>query len=226
MSGTYYRYLWGLPFLSSVCSHKESNWYHCDPTKLKGWKDVFLTSDKIKVEEECQRSNQETTWTGDELRIVTRGGPTRKHPETGDVAMSNHLLIFHPSMFGQESWYVFKRTKRLIELLKFLLGTIICWFYMLIMDPLKYGMNSLYGDGSSIPLSSFNHIRNVTWKHMVFPKWHKGDILLIDNRIVSHGRQPSSPPRKILVAWSAAAQEPAPSPDSTASGEEGKLLNN
>jgi hypothetical protein len=30
--------------------------------------------------------------------------------------------------------------------------------------------------------------------------WQRGDVLLIDNKLVSHGRQPYSPPRKIFAA--------------------------
>lgn len=83
---------------------------------------------------------------------------------------------------------------------------------MLLINPLDYGMNTLYGDGSSITLSEYSHIREVTWRNMVCPKWSKGDIVFVDNRIISHGRQPSAPPRKILVAWSSASQDPSPFP--------------
>eukprot|EP01138_Halocafeteria_seosinensis_P003166 gb/GECG01003239.1/.p1 GENE.gb/GECG01003239.1/~~gb/GECG01003239.1/.p1 ORF type:complete len:423 (+),score=24.21 gb/GECG01003239.1/:1-1269(+) len=192
--------------------HKGPKWYYFDPTKLKGWEALFGTSDKHEINRECQKTSQNVEWNGDDLRITNEAGPTRVHPETGEVAMSNHLLIFHPCMFGQESWHVFKRTWRLVEFLKFIIGTIFCWLYLLLVDSRDSGMNTLYADGTDTPVSTktIGHIRDVSWKHMIFPKWEKGDVLMIDNRIVSHGRQPSAPPRKILVAWSPAVQDPAP----------------
>lgn len=45
-------------------------------------------------------------------------------------------------------------------------------------------------------------VRSQTWKNLKFPRWHTGDLLMIDNCAVSHGRQPYSGPRKVLVAWS------------------------
>ena len=193
-------------------SHKGPKWYYFDPTKLKGWEALFNTSDKDDITRECIETSQNPEWRGDDLRITNEAGPTRVHPETGEKAMSNHLLIFHPCMFGQESWHVFKRTWRLTEFFKFIIGTIFCWLYLLLVDARDAGMTTLYADGTDEPVSTktISHIRDTAWKHIIFPKWEQGDILMIDNRIVSHGRQPSAPPRKILVAWSPAVQDEAP----------------
>lgn len=51
------------------------------------------------------------------------------------------------------------------------------------------GTHTEFGDGSSIPRKTVAHVRDVVWKNLVFNRWEKGDILLIDNFRVSHGRQ-------------------------------------
>jgi hypothetical protein len=60
--------------------------------------------------------------------------------------------------------------------------------------------NAFYGDGSAIESSVLDEIRE-TYKAtaIAFP-WQRGDILMVDNFLVSHGREPFAGPRKVLVA--------------------------
>ncbi len=51
------------------------------------------------------------------------------------------------------------------------------------------GFHTTFGDGSTIPDKTIAHVRDTVWKNMVFNRWEKGDILMIDNFRVSHGRQ-------------------------------------
>ena len=50
-------------------------------------------------------------------------------------------------------------------------------------------MHTAFSDGEEIPLSDVKHVRNTIYNNMVFNRWKKGDILMIDNFRVSHGRQ-------------------------------------
>ena len=54
---------------------------------------------------------------------------------------------------------------------------------------MRVGFHTCFGDGSEIPESYLEHIRDVMWKNMVFNRWELGDIVLIDNYWISHGRQ-------------------------------------
>jgi hypothetical protein len=40
----------------------------------------------------------------------------------------------------------------------------------------------------------------VLWKHTVVFDWRQGDVLLLDNLAVGHGRKPYRGPRKVLAA--------------------------
>jgi alpha-ketoglutarate-dependent taurine dioxygenase len=44
-------------------------------------------------------------------------------------------------------------------------------------------------------------VRKVVWSNIVVYRWKKGDIVMLDNHRVSHGRLPFYCPRKIIVSW-------------------------
>lgn len=66
------------------------------------------------------------------------------------------------------------------------------------MPPYPYGVT--FGDGSSIPRHYITAIRQAIWDETVKFRWEKGDLLLIDNLRLGHGRMPFKSDRKILAA--------------------------
>jgi alpha-ketoglutarate-dependent taurine dioxygenase len=60
--------------------------------------------------------------------------------------------------------------------------------------------NTYYGDGSPIESSVLNEIRDAYRQAAARFPWQEGDVLLIDNMLTSHGREPYEGPRKIVVA--------------------------
>ena len=60
-------------------------------------------------------------------------------------------------------------------------------------------INCVYGDGSPIEASVLEEIRGVYQKSTVAFPWRNGDVMMLDNMMVSHGRNPFSGPRKIVV---------------------------
>ncbi|MGH9760730.1 MAG: TauD/TfdA family dioxygenase, partial [Blastocatellia bacterium] len=61
-------------------------------------------------------------------------------------------------------------------------------------------INAYYGDGSPLEPDVLDEIRSVFRRLTVTFKWRQGDVLMIDNILVAHGRTPYSGPRKVLVA--------------------------
>ena len=128
-------------------------------------------------------------------------------------------------MLYQEYYRVWRR----LGGLKFLVLSAFMWLLSLIFLNVfgrnRVGMHTEFGDGSSIPNSSIVHVRDVVWKNLVFNRWEKGDILMIDNFRVSHGRQvcvcvcvcvcdccffqPYTGKRKIVVSWSPPMRRPS-----------------
>jgi hypothetical protein len=60
--------------------------------------------------------------------------------------------------------------------------------------------NAFYGDGSAIESADLQEIRDIYGAASVSFPWRKGDILMLDNFLASHGRQSFHGPRKILVS--------------------------
>jgi alpha-ketoglutarate-dependent taurine dioxygenase len=60
--------------------------------------------------------------------------------------------------------------------------------------------NTYYGDGEPIEASALAQIREAYQQTAVRFPWQEQDVLLIDNVLTSHGREPFIGPRKIVVA--------------------------
>jgi alpha-ketoglutarate-dependent taurine dioxygenase len=57
-------------------------------------------------------------------------------------------------------------------------------------DRVKAIVSPKYGDGSEIPTKYLDVLLRVTDETRVLHKWHKGDVVVFDNRIAQHGREP------------------------------------
>lgn len=56
------------------------------------------------------------------------------------------------------------------------------------------------GDGSPVDDEAMDAIAAYMQQACVAFKWEKGDVLLVDNRLTMHSRQPFTPPRRILAS--------------------------
>jgi alpha-ketoglutarate-dependent taurine dioxygenase len=61
-----------------------------------------------------------------------------------------------------------------------------------------YPTHTTYGDGTEIEPEVIQHIRDTNWSTAVGFEWQDGDVLIIDNVAVMHGRISFSGERKIL----------------------------
>jgi hypothetical protein len=98
-------------------------------------------------------------------------------------------------------WYAFRRTREWRLFVQFLVVAIFCIIKYGLLGH-KMGLHATFGDGEPISAREMAEIRAVIHKNMVFSRWQKGDVLLIDNFSTSHGRQPTfDKGRKIAVCW-------------------------
>jgi len=67
--------------------------------------------------------------------------------------------------------------------------------------------NVYYGDGSRIEDSAMDEISGIYRATAVTFPWQAGDVLMLDNMLVAHSRNPYLGPRKIVVAMGEMRQQ-------------------
>lgn len=143
------------------------------------WQTVFQTERREDVERFCEESGIQFEWKGAKgLRTsqVCQGVAT--HPETGRRLWFNQAHLFHVSGLDAET-----RAAMLS-----------------IFAENELPRNAYFGDGGPIPVEVLEHIREVYRLETVARPWERGDVMLIDNMLVAHGRMPYEGPRKVLVS--------------------------
>lgn len=152
------------------------------------WQTVFQTSDKRVVEEHCRRNCIEAEWKeGDRLRLSAVLPAMARHPRTGEMAWFNHATFLHVSTL--------EKTIRERLTGEFKDGDL--------------PTNTYYGDGSAIEDSVLDQLRAAYNQNKVAFAWRAGDVLLLDNMLVAHGRNPYVGSRRILVAMGEACSRDA-----------------
>jgi alpha-ketoglutarate-dependent taurine dioxygenase len=143
------------------------------------WQTVFQTTDKAVVEDHCRRHDIRFEWK-DDNRLRTRAvlSAVSRHPKTGEAVWFNHATFFHVTSL--EPWL---RDALLAEF-----GN---------ADELP--TNTFYGDGTPIEPEVLDELRAAYRHEKVSFPWRQGDVLLLDNMLAAHGREPYAGERKILV---------------------------
>jgi len=143
------------------------------------WPDVYGTHDKSEVERYCAGRGIGTEWRdGDHLRTTAVRRPSYAHPDTGEDVWFNHITFFHITTLDEE----------VREGLLAMFGE----------DGLP--INTYYGDGAPIPDDVVAHLRDCYRAETTRFDWRKGDVLVVENMLTAHSREPFTGPRKIAVA--------------------------
>jgi alpha-ketoglutarate-dependent taurine dioxygenase len=142
------------------------------------WQSVFQTTDRAVVEQHCRRAGIEVEWKSeDRLRTRAVRPAVARHPRTGELVWFNHATFFHVSTLEPSV-----RDEMLRQFEEEDLPT-----------------NTYYGDGSPIEPSVLDELREAYRQEEIAFPWEEGDVLMVDNMLVAHGRAPYDGARKILV---------------------------
>lgn len=143
------------------------------------WQDFFHTTDKIAVENYCRQSGIDFEWlSGNGLRIRKVRPAISQHPKTGESLFFNQVQLHHISCLEP-------------AIKASLLST---------LGEENLPRHVYYGDGSPIEDSVMAEIGEVYQEAKVSFPWQQGDILMLDNMLIAHGRNPYVGSRKIVVA--------------------------
>lgn len=173
-----------------------------DLWQLKPWHDIFGTTDRAAVEKKCQEIGQEFHWLPDgRLRLINRSEACRRHPQTGEWVWFNHSQVFHLSSAEGEYRRICARLPELRYHLLRVVAHLGSTYKRWRLSDEEQAMQALFGDGSPIPDADMEKVREAIWQNLVVTRWRLGDVVMIDNYGVSHGRLPYHGPRRVVVGW-------------------------
>lgn len=143
------------------------------------WQEFFRTSDKSKVEQYCRAESIDFQWkAGGGLRTRQLCPAVVCHPQTNELVFFNQIQLHHVSCLAPAV------RESLLSMMK--------------EEDLP--RNVYYGDGSPIEDSVVDYLRELSQKTCVSFPWQEQDILMLNNMLVAHSRNPFVGERKIVVA--------------------------
>ena len=147
------------------------------------WQEVFQTEDRAVVDAYCQQHGIEDEWL-DQHHLETRQirPAIHAHPDTGESVWFNHVAFFHDTSLASG----------LRQDIASQMGDKI------------FPYSTYYGDGTAIAPDIITRIRHAYEQEMVIFPWQSGDILMLDNMAIAHGRQPYTGQRQVVVAMTEA----------------------
>ena len=119
---------------------------------------------------------------GGSLRLTHVRPAIAEHPKTGEQVWFNQADQFHPSTHPSA---VYESLMAVCDGREEYLPQYAC-----------------FGDDTPLEISVLEEIREVTREAASIFPWQVGDVLLVENMLVCHGRMPYSGPRRILVSMS------------------------
>jgi alpha-ketoglutarate-dependent taurine dioxygenase len=146
------------------------------------WQKFFHSEDRAAVEEACRKDGMTCEWTKDDgLRIRQLAQAVARHPKTGEMVFFNQVQLHHPSCLDPAVWASLRS----------------------LFAEEDMPRNVYYGDGTPIEEETMETLGKLYWKLAVAFPWQEGDMILLDNMLVAHARNPYVGPRKIGVAMGA-----------------------
>jgi alpha-ketoglutarate-dependent taurine dioxygenase len=142
------------------------------------WQTVFQTTDQSVVEDYCRRAGTKVAWRDEShLSLSQVRAAVYRHPSSGEPLWFNHATFFHITTLDP--------TVRSMLLSEFA------------EDSLP--ANTFYGDGSPLEADVLETLRGLYLNEKVVFPWQKNDVLMLDNMLAAHGREPYTGDRRVLV---------------------------
>jgi alpha-ketoglutarate-dependent taurine dioxygenase len=142
------------------------------------WQETFQTDDPAVVEAYCAAHGMTYRWRDDGLRTRHRRPATQRVPYTDEQVWFNQANLFHVSSLDAE----------VRETLLELYGE----------DDLP--RNAFLGDGRPINEDDLAQITHAYRQASLALPWAPGDIMVVNNMLMAHGREPYAGDRRVLVA--------------------------
>ena len=99
---------------------------------------------------------------------------------TGEEAWFNHVQVFHGEAARFEYRHIVRRQPSLRALGVCALLEGITAAKRRLRSSERFATHCTYADGGEIPTDDIRHLIDVFWRNMVFPRWRRGDVAVID----------------------------------------------
>ncbi|HHP7232912.1 MAG TPA: TauD/TfdA family dioxygenase [Xenococcaceae cyanobacterium] len=154
---------------------------------IRTWQETFGTNERSEVENLAAKLKWELNWSRFYLEVDNCvRPPCLTHPVTGDRVWFNQAHVLHKSNLAY--WAKQYNSFKLKSIAA--LAPIIEQFYY---------YHYTHGDNSEIAATDLAQIRQAVAQQKIEFSWAKGDVLLLDNILMAHGRNRFAGARKILV---------------------------
>jgi|CXWL01.1.fsa_nt_gi alpha-ketoglutarate-dependent taurine dioxygenase len=155
---------------------------------VKSMEDTFNTRDREEIERLCRQDRMVFEWKEWEgatwLQTRQKRPAFRAHPVTGD-----RVFVATAHLWHRAAW-----TRQLTK------STAQYSIEALAGDPTTSWMHALYGDGTVIDDTVVSDLYEFFEREKICIPWQRGDILILDNILASHGRNSFKGDRRILAA--------------------------
>jgi len=146
----------------------------------KSWQQTYETEDKDEVSQLLSgEDGLKFEWLDDGLFVERTQPSHRKHSRTGEDLWYNQAVNWHPAHLGVSQY------EKLLKVFG---------------EPDKMPKMVSFGDGSPIDYEHILAINEACEKSEELFEWENGDLLLLDNERVAHGRHSFEGERSVLVA--------------------------
>jgi len=144
------------------------------------WQQFFQTMDKKRVEDYCRKALIDFEWKEGTQQLTTRQvcPAVARHPQTGEMLFFNQLQLHHISCLDPDVRASLLSMFREEDLPR----------------------NVYYGDGTRIEDAVVAEISAIYEQQAIRFQWQAGDVIVVDNMLTAHARDPFEGTRKILVA--------------------------
>ncbi|QUQ67505.1 TauD/TfdA family dioxygenase [Kutzneria sp. CA-103260] len=142
------------------------------------WRTAFAADHSAQVEEYCAENLIATRWSGEHLSTSQVRAGLITHPRTGDEVWFNHLAFWN-------SWSLDEEIRESL------------------VD--EFGQDGLpfetsFGDGEPVTKEDLAAIDAAYVDATMRRSWQPGDVMVVDNILAAHGREPFRGDRRIVVA--------------------------
>ncbi len=169
-----------------------------------GWRQAFQVNDRQELEDRVAAEGIELQWGAqDTLRTVQIRPAIVQHPVTGEACWFNHASALNVQFMDP-------------ALRDVLVGQ---------LGPDNLPHHTTYGDGQPIEDGALQAIRSAFEAETRCFDWQPGDILVLDNLLMAHGREPFTGDREVVAmlmdpcSWSEVEHSGTPQAEITATAQ-------